>query len=41
MAADLTPQKARVLLMLALAAGERGLALREHFEDQSGEGDIV
>jgi L-asparaginase len=32
MAGDLTPQKARVLLMLALAAGERGDALRERFE---------
>jgi L-asparaginase len=32
MAGDLTPQKARVLLMLALAAGERGEALRERFE---------
>lgn len=38
MAADLTPQKARVLLMLALAAGEHGLALREHLEDQPGAG---
>lgn len=32
MAGDLTPQKARVLLMLALAAGERGEVLRQHFE---------
>ncbi|MCP4516518.1 MAG: asparaginase [Delftia sp.] len=32
MAGDLVPQKARVLLMLALAAGERGAALRERFE---------
>lgn len=32
MAGDLTPQKARVLLMLALAAGEQGESLRERFE---------
>ena len=32
MAGDLTPQKARVLLMLALAAGHTGAALRETFE---------
>ncbi len=32
MAGDLVPQKARVLLMLALASGERGAALRERFE---------
>lgn len=32
MAGDLTPQKARVLLMLALAAGERDKVLRERFE---------
>ncbi len=32
MAGDLTPQKARVLLMLALAAGEQGEVLRERFE---------
>jgi L-asparaginase len=32
MAGDLTPQKARVLLMLALAAGQRGAALRARFE---------
>lgn len=32
MAGDLSPQKARVLLMLALAAGERGEALRSRFE---------
>jgi L-asparaginase len=32
MAGDLTPQKARVLLMLALAVGERGEDLRERFE---------
>jgi len=32
LAGDLTPQKARVLLMLALDAGERGEALRKHFE---------
>jgi L-asparaginase len=35
MAGDLPPQKARVLLMLALAAGERGEALRERFEEHS------
>jgi L-asparaginase len=34
MAGDLTPQKARVLLMLALAAGERGEVLRERFEGE-------
>jgi L-asparaginase len=33
MAGDLTPQKARVLLMLALASGERGAKLRSRFED--------
>jgi L-asparaginase len=33
MAGDLTPQKARVLLMLAVAAGKSGAALRELFED--------
>jgi L-asparaginase len=33
MAGDLTPQKARVLLMLALSAGERGETLRSRFED--------
>ena len=33
MAGDLTPQKARVLLMLALAAGEQGEALRARFEE--------
>ncbi len=32
MARDLSPQKARVLLMLALAAGEGGERLRERFE---------
>jgi L-asparaginase len=32
LAGDLVPQKARVLLMLALAAGKRGEALRECFE---------
>jgi L-asparaginase len=32
MAGDLTPQKARVLLMLALATGEHGQVLRERFE---------
>jgi L-asparaginase len=32
LAGDLVPQKARVLLMLALAAGKRGNALRECFE---------
>jgi L-asparaginase len=32
MAGDLSPQKARVLLMLALAAGESGERLRERFE---------
>ncbi len=32
MASDLVLQKARILLMLALAAGERGAALRERFE---------
>jgi len=32
MAGDLTPQKARVLLMLALAAGKSGVALQELFE---------
>ena len=32
MAGDLTPQKARVLLMLALAAGERRETLRDRFE---------
>lgn len=31
MAGDLVPQKARVLLMLALAAGVRGEALQKHF----------
>jgi L-asparaginase len=31
MAGDLVPQKARVLLMLALAAGERGKALQAYF----------
>ena len=35
MAGDLTPQKARVLLMLALAARKTGAALRELFEDNS------
>jgi L-asparaginase len=34
LAGDLTPQKARVLLMLALAAGERGEVLRERFKRQ-------
>jgi len=33
MAGDLTPQKARVLLMLALATGEQGEALRARFEE--------
>jgi L-asparaginase len=32
MAGDLSPQKARILLMLALAAGERGVALHARFE---------
>jgi L-asparaginase len=32
MAGDLTPQKARVLLMLALAVGEHGDVLRDRFE---------
>jgi L-asparaginase len=36
LAGDLTPQKARVLLMLALAAGERGETLRERFEGSVG-----
>jgi L-asparaginase len=34
MAGDLSPQKARVLLMLALVAGEWGDSLREHFEER-------
>jgi L-asparaginase len=31
LAGDLTPQKARVLLMLALATGDQGQALQMHF----------
>jgi len=34
LAGDLTPQKARVMLMLALAAGRRAEALQECFERQ-------
>jgi L-asparaginase len=33
MAGDLTPQKARILLMLALAAGDKEDALRKRFEE--------